>query len=174
MESISFKNIRDGETFTVAGYEFIKFPAVDGKVPAVARDLLYTSRFGDNNDLTQSKVLADLQREFLPKIVEAVGRENLCTIHTDLTALDGLNPYPVLESLVSLPTFDFCRANVEIFDNYPVDDWWWTATPNSAKPHDNPHWIVCVAPSGNISFGRYFRGGGVRPFLLFESSIFDA
>ena len=172
MESISLKNIQDGETFTVAGYEFIKFPAVDGKVPVVARDILYTSRFGDNNNLTESKVLADLHQDLLPKIIEAVGRENLCAFYTDLTALDGLKPYPVLESLVSLPTFDFYRDHVEVFDKYPVDDWWWTATPESAKPHDSPRWIVCVAPSGLIYGGDY--DGGVRPFLLFESSIFDA
>ena len=174
MENISFKNIQDGEVFTVAGYEFIKFPAVDGKVPAVAKNLLYTSSFGDNNDLTSSKVLADLQRDFLPKITEAVGRENLCTIHTDLTTLDGLKPYPVLESLVSLPTFDFYRANVAPFDKYPVDDWWWTATPESAQPHDSPRWIVCVAPSGSVDIDYCGCDTGVRPFLLFESSIFDA
>lgn len=174
MENISFKNIQDGEVFTVAGYEFIKFPAVDGKVPVVAKNLLYTSSFGDNNYLTESRVLADLQRDFLPKIIEAVGRENLCAIHTDLTTLDGLKPYPVLESLVSLPTFDFYRAHVEIFDKYPVDDWWWTATPESAPPHSSPRWIVCVAPSGGIDNDNYSNDNGVRPFLLFESSIFDA
>lgn len=174
MENISFKNIQDGETFTVGGYEFIKFPAVDGKVPAVAKDILYTSRFGDNNDLTVSEVLADLQQDFLPKIIEAVGKETLCEIHTDLTTLDGLKPYPVMESLVSLPTFDFYRAHVEIFDKYPTSDWWWTATPESANPHDSNRWIVCVSPSGLINIDYYGIDYGVRPFLLFESSIFGA
>ena len=99
----------------------------------------------------------------------------LCTIKTDLTTLDGLKPYNDLGSLISLPTFDFYRANVKIFDQYKVDELWWLATPESAQPHDNPRWVVCVAPSGGIFYGIYCYGdGGVRPFLLFESSIFES
>lgn len=167
--------VRDGETFSVGGVEFIKFPEVNGTVPAVAKDIVFSSLFGNNNDLRSSDVLKKLEAEFLPKIIEAVGRDNLCTIKTDLTCLDGLSPYGEMESLVSLPTLDFYRANVKVFDRYPVERWWWLATPESARPHDAPDWVICVARSGFVrSYGFNYDDGGVRPFLSFNSSIFES
>ena len=173
-KAICLAGIKDGETFKVGGIEFIKFPSVDGKTPAVAKDILFTSRFGDNNNLEESTVLKKLREEVLPKIIADVGAEKLCTIKTDLTTLDGLKPYADLESLISLPTFDFYRANVKIFDQYKVNKWWWLATPESAQSHDAPNWVVCVAPSGgDFRYDGYDYGrGGVRPFCILKSNIF--
>lgn len=169
-----FSGIKDGETFQVDGIEFIKFPDQNGMTPVMAKDIAFISDYGSNNDFRKSKILEKLQKEFLPKIIAAVGEENLCTIQTDLTALDGLKPYGVLNSLISLPTLDFYRANVEIIDKYPVSSWWWLATPESAKPHSNPTWALCVSPSGLIDYDSYYFDGGVRPFLIFKSSIFGS
>ena len=175
MESkkVCIPGVKDGETFQVGGIEFIKFPDVDGKTPVVAKDILFRSRFGSNNNLKESDVLKKMEEEVLPKIIEAVGEENLCPIKTDLTTLDGLTPYGEMESLISLPTFDFYRANVGIFDQHKVKNWWWLATPESALPNDDPTWVVCVAPSGYVRISNCNNGnGGVRPFLIFVSSIF--
>ena len=167
-------NVADKATFTVAGIEFIKFPEVNGKVTVVARDILFNSRFGDNNDFTNSEIREKLA-EILKKIKSEVGAENVCSFETDLTALDGLRPYPALESEISIPTFDFVRQNVEIFDMYPVDDYWWTATPDSAQPHANPYLVTCVSPRGGIFYrDGIFNYGGVRPFLIFESALFES
>ena len=170
-----FPSVKDGETFKIGDMEFIKFPSVNGQTPAVMKDIAFYSRFGDNNDLRSSDVLRKMEAEILPKIVAAVGEENLCTIKTDLTTLDGLTPYGTMESLISLPTFEFYRANVGIFDKHNPGEWWWLATPESAKPHDDPRWVLCVSPSvciGNdcCSINDY----GVRPFCIFESSIFES
>lgn len=171
-----FPGVKDGETFTLAGVEFIKFPDMGSGTPVMAKGIAFTSRFGDNNDLRSSDVLKKLETEWLPKIVAAIGAENLCTIKTDLTSLDGLKPYGILESLVSLPTLDFYRTNVEIFDKYKMDEYFWLATPESARPHDAPNWVLCVAPAGSIYIGYCGDGGGrgVRPFLVFKSSIFES
>lgn len=169
-----FPGVKDGEAFTIAGMEFIKFPSVNGQTPVVAKDILFRSRFGDNNDLRQSTVLEKLKTEYLPKIIEAVGRENLCTIKTDLTTEDGLKPYGTMESLISLPTLDFYRANVSIFDQHNPGTWWWLATPESAQPHEDPEWVLCVSPSGGIVYDHYCNGDGVRPFCIFQSSIFES
>lgn len=59
MREIKKIKCQDGETFTVAGIEFIKFPGKGGKTPVVARDTLFRSAFGANNDLRNSKVLYD-------------------------------------------------------------------------------------------------------------------
>ena len=165
--------VKDGEVFSVGGVEFIKFPEVNGTVPAVTKNIVFTSRFGDDNDLRSSDVLKKLMDDFLPRIIEVVGTEGLCVVKTDLTTLDGLKPYGEIASLVSLPTFDFYRANVEIFDKHPVKSWWWLATPDSARPHDDPSWVTCVAPSGFVDSVLYFHDGyGVRPFCILKSHIF--
>ena len=170
-----FPGVKDGETFTVADIEFIKFPSMDGHTPVVAKDILFRSRFGDSNDLRRSDVLRKMEAEILPKIIEAVGCENLCTIRTDLTTWDGLKPYGTMESLISLPTMDFYRANVNVFDQHRPGGWWWLATPDSAQPHDDPYWVLCVSPSGYISGHGHDSGSiGVRPFCIFKSSIFES
>lgn len=172
---VLFPGVKDGEVFTVAGMEFIKFPDVDGKTPVVMKSIAFRSRFGDDNDLTKSPALSKMQKEILPKIIEAVGEENVLPFKTDLTTLDGLKPYEDLESRISLPTFDFYRAHVEIFDKHNPGTWWWLATPESAQPHSDPTWIVCVSPSGNIFCDSYsYFDVGVRPFLIFNSSIFGS
>lgn len=163
-----------GEIFEIAGMEFIKFPAVDGKVPVAMKDIAFRSEFGKNNDLRVSDVLKKMEKDILPKIIEAVGEENVCTVHTDLTTLCGLKTYGVMESKISLPTLDFYRANVEIFDKYPASAWWWLATPESCNSHGSQYWTLCVSPSGGVNGGGYGIRRGVRPFLLFESSIFES
>ena len=169
-----FPGVKDGETFKIGDMEFVKFPSVNGQTPVVMKDIAFRSRFVDNNDLCSSDVLRKMEAEILPKILAVVGAENLCTIQTDLTTLDGLNPYGTMETLISLPTLEFYRSNVSIFDQYKPGSWWWLATPESAQPHEKPYWILCVSPSGCI-FSRYYGNDfGVRPFCIFESSIFGS
>lgn len=173
-KQILFSGVRDGEIFKIGAMEFIKFPGKDGQTPVVMKDIVFRSSFGKNNDLRASDVLKRMQKEVLPKIIEAVGEENVCTFKTDLTTQDGLKPYEDMETKISLPTMDFYRANVAIFDQHKPDTWWWLATPESAEPHDAPYWILCVSPSGYIYDVNYFNVNGVRPFLILNSSIFES
>ena len=174
MSEIKKIECRDGEAFTVAGIEFIKFPSADGKTPVVMKEICFESRFGKNNDLRSSEVFKRLQMEVLPKLIELFGEENLCTFKTDLTTMDGLKPYAATESKVSIPTLDFYRANAEIFDKHNRGEWWWLATPFSARPHEAPDWTLCVSPSGCIN-GYHCNGVlGVRPFCILKSTIFES
>ena len=174
-KNVRYPGIQDGETFRLAGFEFIKFPSANGETPIVMRDYAFTSRFGGNNDLRSSEVLKRMEIDILPKIIEAVGEENVCTIKTDLTTLDGLCPYGVMESKISLPTLDFYRANGEIFSKHKPSRWCWLATPWSAQPNDDPYWVLCVSPSGYIgNCGFIGDDVGVRPILILKSSIFES
>lgn len=172
-KEVRFPGIKDGDTFKIGDIEFIKFPSADGMTPVVMKDIAFTSTFGANNNLAQSHIHRRLKGEILPKIVAAVGAENVCTFNTDLTTLDGLKPYGVMESQISLVPLDFYRAYVEIFDKYKPTRWWWLATPDSAPPHCDANWILCVSPSGCINYVYYDYDYGVRPFLIFKSSIFE-
>ena len=170
-QQVKLSEIKDGETFKIGDTVFIKFSDENGETTAVTKDILFSSTYGDNNNLKESCILEKLSNEFLPKIAEAVGFENICNISTDLTTLDGLKPYGVMTSKISLPTYDFYRANVDVFDKYNPGKWWWLATPESAKPHSEPNWIVCVSPSGCFNIDDDYLSLGVRPFLRFVSSI---
>lgn len=143
--------VKEDGTFTVAGIEFVKFHSEGDRTPVMVKDILFRSKFGSNNDLRNSTVLQKMETDVLPKIIEAIGEENVLTFKTDLMTEDGLKPYGIMESKISLPTLDFYRANVENFDKHKVDGWFWLATPESAQPHCDPYWILCVAPSGHIS-----------------------
>ena len=165
------KEIETGKTFKVADIEFVKVKETDKGTIVVTKDCLFDSPYGDNNNLHESEILKRLQEEVLPKIEEAVGADNVLEFETDLTTLDGLKPYEPLKSKISLLTLDFYRENVEVFDKHNPGRWWWLATPESAKPHSSPDWIVCVAPPGRIYDYFYNDNDGVRPILFFVSDI---
>ena len=169
---VLFPSVKDGETFMVGEMEFIKFHATAAGTPVVAKNILFRSAFGENNNLTESKVLKKLKEHILPEIINAVGADNVLTFKTDLTTWDGLKAYEDLESKISLPTMDFYRENVKIFDLHKVRSWWWLATPDSAQPHDDPDWTLCVSPSGRLGDSDYDGGVGVRPFCILKSNIF--
>ena len=172
---VLFPGVKDGETFEVAGIEFIKFPERDGGVPCVAKDLLYDMCFGSNNNFAESRILKRLRDKVLPKLEKAVGTENIRSMEVDLTSLDGLKDYGSVETKIALPTFDFYRENVEIFDRYKPERWWWLATPDSTMAHNLDRFSVCVAPSGRIFNDDGDSGdNGVRPFCIFESAIFGS
>ena len=172
MKEIKLTEIINGKTFKIGDVEFIKFAEENGEVTAVAKEIAFRSQFGKNNNLKESSLLERLNKEFLPKVAEAIGEENIITHKVDLTSLDGLKTYGDMTSKISIPTFDFYRQNVKVFDEYKLGTWWWLATPDTTPEHFNDRWCRCVSPDGNINDGLYNINFGVRPFLKFVSSIF--
>ena len=172
MKEIKLNELENGKIFKIGEVEFIKFTEENGEVTAVAKEFAFRSEFGRNNNFAESKILKKLSKEFLPKIADAVGEENIVEHEVDLTSLDGLKTHGSVKSKISIPTFDFYRANVKIFDKHKIDAWWWLATPDTTSEHLNDYWLSCVSPSGLIR--NYCCNGinGVRPFLKFVSSIF--
>ncbi len=172
MKEIKLTEVITGKTFKIGDVEFIKFAEENGEVTAVAKECVFRSQFGKNNDFKESEILKRLTTEFLPKIAESTGEENIVAHRVDLTSLDGLKTHGETVCKVSIPTFDFYRANVSIFDKYKLDTWWWLATPDTTSEHLNNSWISCVSPDGDIYINDYHGSIGVRPFLKFVSSIF--
>ncbi len=168
---MKLSEVKTGKTFTVAGIEFIKFSGDEEKTIAVAKDCVFDSSFGKNNNFAQSSILKQLRDEVLPKLEAAVGAENILEHETDLTSLDGLKTYGNVTSKISIPTFDFYRNNVSLFDEHKCDGWWWLATPDTTPEHLNDRWCRCVSPDGGINYGDYDLNDGVRPFCIFVSSI---
>ena len=170
---VKLEEIQNGEIFKIGRFEFVKFSDEDGKVIAVSKDCLFRSCFGNDNNIATSDILKRLTKEILPEIEDVVGAENVLEFETDLLSLDGSDKHGKITSKISLPTFDFYRHNVKVFDRYNPEEWWWLATPDTTMEHYNDLWIVCVSPSGDIYYGnRNDDGIGVRPILTFLSTIF--
>ena len=166
-------NIKDGEIFSIAGVEFIKFFDKDGITTAVAKNSLGDYRFGDNNNFAESSIKKMLEKDFLPKIEKEIGAENIVEHEVDLLSLDGSDKWGKVNCKVSLPTFDFYRQNVKVFDKHKLKDYWWTVTPDSTSEHYNDYWLVCVSPSGDVDRDGYDGNyDGVRPFCILKSNIF--
>lgn len=164
--------IKIGETFKVADIEFIKFADENGNTIAVAKESVFDCRFGENNNFAQSRVKSRLESEILPKIEKAVGTENIIEHEVDLFSLDGDDKWGKVKCKISVPTFDFYRNNVKIFDKYKLGKWWWLSTPDTTVKHYNDDWVVCVSPHGYVNFNCYYHFVlGVRPFIIFVSSI---
>lgn len=164
--------IKIGKTFKVADIEFIKFADENGNTIAVAKEGMFDSRFGDNNNFAESQVKSRLENEILAKIEKEVGAENIVEHEVDLLSLDGDDKWGKAKCKISIPTFDFYRQNVKIFDKYKLNKWWWLSTPDTTAKHYNDDWVVCVSPRGDISGGDGSYGNDcVRPFIIFVSSI---
>lgn len=168
---MKLSEVKIGETFKVADIEFIKFSQEGDKVVAVSKNKLFNSTFGENNVFAKSKLLAKLCSDVLPKIEAAVGSENVLEFETDLISLDGLKTQGIIKTKISLPTFDFYRANIKLFDKFKLDDWWWLASPWSTPERYNDRWTLCVSPRGFIYYLSCNLNYGVRPILHFVSSI---
>ena len=157
-----------GDTFRVGEFELIKFADNNGQTTAVMKDSIFDSKFADNtNNFAKSALYKRLIKEVLPKIEKIIGAENIIEFETDLFTADGLDIYGKMKSKISLPTFDFYRANRAIFDKYPMENWWWTSTANG-----NEYYVFCVSPLGLICNNRFNFDNAVRPFLIFDSNIF--
>ncbi len=168
---MKLSEIKASKTFNVAGFDLIKLFDDNGRTAVVFADTVFDSEFGKDNNLSESTILKRLNEEILPKITECVGADNVLEFETDLTSLDGLKTHGCVKSKIAIPTFDFYRQNVHIFDEHKLDKWWWLATPDTTREHYNDNWIVCVAPRGGIDDDYCYHHCGVRPFLFFVSDI---
>ncbi len=166
-------NAKVGETFQLVGYELIRFAEKDGGVCVVFKDVAFTSDYGEDNNLSKSKILRRMQEEILPELEKLIGAENILEFETDLISVDGSRKHGKRRSKISLPTLDFYRENRAIFAGHKVDKWWWLATPWETSEYTEDYWVACVSPRGYISNGNCnYDYGGVRPFLIFSPSIF--
>lgn len=63
---MKLSQIENGKTFKIGDTEFIKFDEENGNVMAVTKDIVFNSKFGDNNKLSESEIIKRLETEWLP------------------------------------------------------------------------------------------------------------
>lgn len=165
----------DGKIAHIGEYEFIVINTDDklGTTSLLMKETLGEEmKFGSNNDYRTSEIKKALDK-FADEISEIIGKENLVEHLVDLTADDGLKCYGAIKSRMSLFTANMVRENVDILDEFKLEDWWWTCTPYSTPKHEHSSWVKCVSPLGIICDGdAVWDVSSVRPFCIVKSSIF--
>lgn len=173
-EPVELAMLHPGDTFMVGSHEMVVLEHfAGGGTAAIRRELLHTAmKFGSSNNYDGSDVDKGCCK-FAEELAALVGEENLLEHEVDLTSDEGLKDYGVVKRKASLLTCDRYRRWVEVLDLHKIDSWQWLATPYTTPRHENDRWVKCVAPSGY--FNGVYCGNvnyGVRPFCIFNSSIF--
>lgn len=170
-KAVKLEDIPDGSTFKIGKCEFIKLGKESCGIAALLKDFLYEGKFGNSNNYSESEVREKINGEFYKKLEKEVGENNIIGHHVSLTALDGLNDYESgITDKVSLLDVDRYRKYRKHIPNY--GDWWWLATPWSCKSNGYSSVVCCVDDGGALSGDVCDFSDGVRPFCIFNSSIF--
>lgn len=170
--TIKLSDISVGDTFKIGEHELIVLEHSGDTTAVIRKDLLPGAKFGETNNYNGSNV-GGICIKFAAEIGDIIGADNIVEHTVDLTSNDGLKDYGSVKSRASLLTADRYRRYVEILDKFKPNKWWWLATPWSTKTHDSDVYVLCVSPSGDISYNNYnCDDGGVRPFCILKSNIF--
>lgn len=161
-----------GESFELAG---INWKIIDITVEGY---MCLADSIGDmefdsgNNDWRTSDLRKYLNEEFLKKIESEIGAGNLTEFERNLLSLDGQTEYGTCDDKVSLLTVDEYRKYRKLIPN--TGDWFWLISPWSTPCNDFKNSVAVVAPAGDVSGGSCDDCGGVRPFCIFSSAIFES
>ena len=167
-------NIKIGEIKKIGCEEFIILDILENGILCLSKNFAYeNTRFDAKiNNYANSEIRKTLNTEYLKKLSEVVGEENIIEFEVDLTSDDGLDDYGKVTDKVGLLTVDMYRKYNRIIENFPVDDWWWLSTPWST-PHRGYNFTVrCVNDNGTLGNDICNNDNGVRPFCIFNPSIF--
>ena len=167
-------NIEIGTIKNIGGEKFIILDVLENGILCLSKDFAYTDTMFDNNsnNYANSSIRKILNKKYLKKIADVVGEENIIESEIDLTSDDGLDDYGKVTDKIGLLTADMYRKYNRIIEKYPVDDWWWLATPWSTPRRGYSCSVRCVFIYGTLYNNICSYEYGVRPFLIFNPSIF--
>nr|DAV18937.1 MAG TPA: hypothetical protein [Bacteriophage sp.] len=166
--------LKIGDTFDLAGLTWRILDISDDGYMCIADKLGEETKFGkESNNWINSQLRVYLNTDFAKKIEDEIGEDNLITFNRDLISLDGQTEYGYCVDKVSLLAVDEYRKYRSLIPN--TDDyWWWLISPWSTPCNGYDRQVTVVAPSGIIDYFSCYSHGGVRPFCIFSSAIFES
>lgn len=166
--------LKIGDTFELAGLNWKILNISDSGYMCVADKLDEEMVFDkESNDWIKSRLREYLNTDFIDRIVDEIGEDNLIEFNRDLISLDGQTEYGDCEDKVSLLTADEYRKYRSLIPN--TDDyWWWLISPWSTPCNGYERQATVVAPSGIIGNHGCSNDNGVRPVCIFSSAIFES
>lgn len=163
-----------GETITVAGITWRVLDKLE-KGYLVISDGFYGEdrKFdGSCNNWKCSDLRKELNTDLKDKIEDELGKGALVGFERDLLSMDGQTEYGTCKDLVSLISVDEYRKYRKFLPS--TDRYWWTITPDSTPCNNDSTCLRVVSPVGRIRNYSCNCSGGVRPFCIFSSSIFES
>ena len=168
------KKLKIGDTFDLIGLKWKILDKTDAGYVCLAETLEDERQFDKNRSNWKNSSLREyLNGEFLEKLSDSVGKENIISFERDLFSLDGQTEYGSCEDKVSLLAVDEYRKYRSLIPN-TGKSWWWLITPWSTPCNDYERSVTVVSPSGFIGGDDCDGCYGVRPFCIFSYSIFES
>lgn len=165
--------LKIGDTFELAGTTWKILDITNDGYSCLADSIGEREFDAESNNWVNSDLRDYLVTEFLDKLKEEIGEDNILQRERDLLSLDGQTEYGKVYEKVSLLTVDEYRKYRSLIPN-TKDDWWWLITPWSTPCNNYKTGVASVSPSGYISNVSCDFNYGVRPFCIFSSSIFES
>ena len=169
-----FTGLKVGEAFKLAGLNWKILDITDEGYMCLADRLTDKMMFDEtSNDWVQSQLREYLNTEFVEKIADEIGEENITLFKRDLLSLDGQTEYGECKDMVSLLTVDEYRKYRSLIPN--IDEyWWWLISPWSTACNDCSTTATIIFSSGGIDCYNCCGNCGVRPVCIFSPSIFKS
>ncbi len=167
------RGLKIGDTFELAGTTWKILDITNDGYSCLADSIGEMEFDSESNNWANSDLRDYLVTEFLDKLKEEIGEDNILQRERDLLSLDGQTEYGKAYEKVSLLTVDEYRKYRSLIPN-TEDDWWWLITPWSTPCNDYKTGVAAVSPSGYVSRNGCGFDFGVRPFCIFSSSIFES
>lgn len=172
-DKTALSDVVPGETFKVGDLEFIVLEHHEETTSVILKEFWKTAQFDSScNDYSKSKIREDLNTELYKDLCDSVGKDNIVKHTIDLTADDGRTDYKECEDNIILLTCNMYRKYVYILENHNPEKWWWLATPYSTESNGYTTSVRCVFNLGTLNYYVCNSNCGVRPFLIFNPSIF--
>lgn len=173
-EKKHFAGLKVGETFELAGLNWKILDITDEGYMCLADKLTDKMMFDEtSNDWVQSQLREYLNTEFVEKIADEIGEENIVSFKRDLLSLDGQTEYGECEDKVSLLTIDEYRKYRSLIPN-TGEYWWWLVTPWSTACNEFSTVATVVFASGGIDAYSCCDECNVNPVCIFSSSIVES
>ena len=157
------KEIKPGEVFRFAGYEWIKLEEDEYILTKKTIGEYEFNRY--SNCFSYSLLQHHLVEKFLGSLLKNGARlKDFKSAYMVLSPDDGTNPYFTAVSTVGLLTAEMYRSNRHLLE--PIDRSWWLATPVSTDS-DTLH-VKAVNERGLLVCEHIGRKVGVRPLYRLE------
>lgn len=161
------------ERFELAGVMWQILDTEENICLCLAERLPNDMKFDQNiNDWTSSNLRNYLNTDFYRTLADEVGEENIIETFRNLLSLDGQDEYGACTDKVSIISIDNYRKYRDKIPN--TGYWWWTLTPYSTKQNNDLLNMAVVSPSGIVNGGSCDDCLGVRPFVSFNSTVFES
>lgn len=166
--------LKIGDTFELAGLTWKILNIDDDGYMCIADKLDEEMVFDkESNDWIKSRLRKYLNTDFIDRIADEIGEDNLIVFNRNLISLDGQTEYGYCADKVSVLTVDEYRKYRSLIPN--TDDyWWWLISPWSTPCNGYERQVTVVAPSGCFYGISCSNGIGVRPVCIFSSAIFES